>query len=102
MNVVCGTETSATIRWSPNAVPLPCFAEREWDGCNGHANRDRGPRRKFKFSNPFACPLNPLTPHLGTQWGEEYSGVNVVPLVSRLQTRSSQMFVFKVLKGEVQ
>ena len=96
MIILCGTETSATIRWSPNAVPLPCFAECGWGGCNGHANRDRGPRWQFKSSNPFACPLNPLTPYSATQWGEECSGGNVAPLVSVLQTRSSQMFVFKI------
>ena len=98
MNIVCGTETSATIRWSPTAVPLPYLAECRWGGCNGHANRDRGPRWRFIVSNLFACPLNPLTPHSATQWGEECSGVNTVALVSVLQTRSSQMFVFTISK----
>ena len=96
--VVGGMETSATMRWSPDAVPSPCFAECGWGGCNGHANRDQGPRRQFKFSNLFACPLNPLTPHSATQWGEECSGVNPVPLVSMLQTHSLRMFVLKSIK----
>ena len=74
MIVVCSMETSATIRWSPNTNPLPCFAKRRWDWCKGHANRDRGPQRQFKFSNPLACPLNSLTPHSATQWGEGCSG----------------------------
>ena len=47
----------------------------------------------FKFQT---CPLNPLTLHSTTQWGEECLGVHSVPLVSVLQTRSSQKFVFKV------
>ena len=95
MIVVC-VETSDTICWSLNAVPLPCFAEYGWGGCNGHAKRDRGPQWQFKFSNPFACQLNVLTPHSATQWGwGESLVVNAVPLVSVLQTRSSWMFVFK-------
>ena len=97
MIVVCSTETNATIRWSLNAVPLPCFAECVWGGCNGHANRVWGLWRQFKFSNLFACPFNLLTPHSATQWEEECSGVNAVLLVSLLQTRSSWMFVFKKL-----
>ena len=96
MIVVCDTETSATVRWSPNAVPLPCFAECGWSGCIRHANSDRcPPRQQFKFSHPFACPLNPLTPHSVTQWGEIVRESSRVPLVSVLQTRSSRMFVFK-------
>ena len=91
--VVYSSETSATKCWSPNAVNLPCFTECGWGGCNGHANRDRGPRQQFKFSNLFACPLNPLTPHLAMQWGEECSELNAVPLVSVLQTCFSRMFV---------
>ena len=51
--------SSATICWSPKAVALPCFGKCRWGGCNGHANREC-PRRQFKFSNSFACPLNPL------------------------------------------
>ena len=46
---VCSMETSPTLPWSLNAVPLPCFAECRWGGCNGHVNRDRGPQRQFKF-----------------------------------------------------
>ena len=149
MIVVCGTETRATIRWSPNAFPFTlnpegdvtgtcpsrfwsamffprfvseCFKIRlrlhkrapktlELPGswipvvrefalrgldvcnhflhhlfifkyrirpcgrgeCNKQANRDRGPRRHFKSSNPFACPLNPLTLHSATHCrGEVY------------------------------
>ena len=74
-----------TLRWT----------ERRRGGCNGHKNKDWGPRQQFKFCTPIACPLNPLTPHSAMQWGEEWSGVKVMPLVSVLQTRSSQMFVFK-------
>ena len=48
MIVVCSMETSPTIRWSPTAR-CPVFAECGWGGCNGHANRDRGPQRQFKF-----------------------------------------------------
>ena len=96
MIIVCGMETSATIHWSTNAVPLLHFAKCGWGGCNGQANTDRGPRRQFTFSTPFACPFNPLTPHSATQWEEECSEVNTVPLVSMLQTRSSQMLSFKM------
>ena len=95
MIVVCDMETSTTIHWSPNAVPLPWLAERRLGGCSGRANRDRGPWWQFIFSNPFTCTLSPLTPHSATPWGEECLGVKSVPLVSVLQTRSSQMFVFK-------
>ena len=97
MIAVCGTETSATIRWSPKAVPLPRFPEcGRRGGCHGYANRDRGSQWQFKLSNLFACPLNPFTPHSATQWGEECSGVITVPLISVLQTRSSQIVVFKI------
>ena len=57
MNLVCSTKTSATIRWSLNAVPLPCFAECGWGGCNGHTNRNWGQRRQFIFSNPWIHSL---------------------------------------------
>ena len=105
MIVVCGTETSTTICWSPDTVPVPCVPECGWGGCKGYAIRDRDLRRQFKCSNLFACLLNPLTPYLVTQWGEEsqclisywifFPGVNVVPLVSVLQTHLSRTFVFK-------
>ena len=61
--------------------------------------RSTAAQRLIKFSNLFACPLNLLTPHLVTQWGDECSGVNAVPLVSVLQTRSSRMFVFKMKRN---
>ena len=96
LRVVCGTETSTTIRWSPNSVSLPCFAECRWCGCNRHGNRDWGLLRQSKVSNLLACLLNPLTSHSAMQRGEERSGVIAVPLVSVLQTCSSRMFVFKV------
>ena len=69
-------------RWSLNAVPLPCFTECGWGVYNRHVNRDLGPWRQFKFWNRFACPLNLLTLHSATQWGEECLGIGAVPLVS--------------------
>ena len=97
MIVVCGTETSATIRWSPNRRFLALFHRMQMGWVQWtHANRDRGPQRQFKFSNQFSCPLNPLIPHSAMQWWEECSGVNAVPLVSVLQTHSLQMFAFNV------
>ena len=57
MIVVCGTETSATICWSPDTVPVPCVSECGWGGCKGHAIRDRDLRRQFKCSNLFRLPV---------------------------------------------
>ena len=94
MIIVCGTETSTIIRWSPNVVPLPCFAECGCGGCNGHVNRDQvhGDSSNFQISL-LAHLISSQSPHSATQWGEECSGVNAVPLVSVLQTRSSRMIV---------
>ena len=101
MIVVCSTETSATIHWSPN--PWPVSPNVLQCGICGtmwlQRTSKQGPGSMVPvqiFICLFACPMNPLTPHLATQWGEECSGVNVVPLVSVLQTRSSWMFVFKL------
>ena len=45
---------------------------------------------------PFACPLNPITPHSATQWEEEcwFGESTQWLLVSMLPTRLSRMFVF--------
>ena len=61
--------------------------------CNRHTNRDRGPWQQFKFLSLFACPLNPLPIQQHSEGRSTCSGVSAVPLVSVLQTRSSQMFV---------
>ena len=99
--VVCATETSATICWSPNAVLLPCTFRRMRMGGWMQRTREHGPGStatvSSNCSNPFAAPIDSVyTPHLATQWGVEGLGVNAVPLVSVLQTDSSRMFVFNI------
>ena len=78
MIIVCGTETSATIRWSPNAVPLPCFAECRWVGAMDMRTETNDPWRQFKLKKI-------------RQWEEECSWVKRG--AASLRTRSSQMFV---------
>ena len=80
MIVVCGTETLAR-QYADPRTPFPCPVSPNADrvGAMDKENGDRVPQRQFKFSNPFASPLNPLTPHSATQWGKECSGVNAVP-----------------------
>ena len=96
MIAVCGTETRATRRWSPNAVPCP--VSPNVDGLDATSMQTgtgvHGDSSNFEI-RALACWIHSL--RSAAQWGVECSGVNTVPLVSVLQTRSSRMFVFEVL-----
>ena len=75
MIVVCGMETSATIRW-PWTL-FPCHVLPNADGV-GETDMWTGTginMEKVQIFNLFACPMNPLTSHSATQWGEECMGV---------------------------
>ena len=99
--VVCDTETSATMRWSPNAVNLPCVAECGWGGCNGHANWDRGFTATVQISKSIIrLPVESAHSPFGHTVREECSGVNAVTPVFLLQTCLSRMFVFQTLSSK--
>ena len=66
------------LQYADPRMLFPCPVLPNANGV-GEMNRDRGPPWQFKFSNLFARLLNPLTPHSATQWGEECSGVTMVP-----------------------
>ena len=100
MIVVCSTETSDTIRWSPNAIPLPCFAECGWGGwTDTRTGTELGPRRgaaTVQIFKSVRLPVESAHSPFGHAVRGGASGVNAVPRVSELQTPSSRMFVINV------
>ena len=102
MIVICGMETSATIRWSPDAVPLqlasPVLPNADGVGATDTrtGNGVHGNSSNFQIRSLARWIRSlPIWPNsegggvFGSQWG-------AVPLVSVLQTPASQMFVFKI------
>ena len=96
MIVVCGTETSTTIRWSSNAVPCPDLPNADEVDATDTRTRTGVHGDSSNSQIRSLARLNPLTAHSTTQWGEECSGVNAVVLVSVLQTWS-WMYVFNII-----
>ena len=65
------------------------------DGVGASVTRTgTGVHAKLKCSNPFACPLNPLTPHATYAVRGGVFGSQRGVVVSVRQTRSSRVFVF--------
>ena len=81
----------------PNASHA-VFAECEWGGINGHANKVWGPKGQFKNNFKLRTLISELTLFaIGEKRMGKITGNSIILLVSALQTHSSQILVFNFL-----